>query len=183
MVSQNEVCQNQDHDTSRAGAHSVKFSDSVSTVPKPDGLGTKSTKKRRRRLARRYKPTLPPAAFGELGKLVRNLNAEVAKHAELSRAAKKDPKGFRADLVHLIVKAYPLKRGRPTDPLIDEACELLGHGKTVPTVLRKQIRDWQKLDAYTRYLAAKGLRQAARRRKSGLRNRQPKHPPVMQSNA
>ena len=45
----------------------------------------------------------------------------------------------------------------PSDPPIDKACELVYGGKSVPRVLREQIKNWDTLDAYTRYLAAKGL--------------------------
>ena len=57
-----------------------------------------------------------------------------------------------------------MPRGRPRDPLIDEGCRLMAEGRSTSEVLRNQVRNWAGLDAYTRYLAAKGLRQAARRR-------------------
>jgi hypothetical protein len=150
-------------------------------VPKPSMLSSKdaadsscneSQRKPRRALGHRYKPELPPSAYAELGRLVCRLTSQVAKHPELSRAIKKSPKAFRKDSIHLIVTAFPLKRGRPTDPLLDEACDLVLEGKPIPVVLRQQIKDWHKLDSYTRYLAAKGLRQAASRRQSLRRTKQ-----------
>ncbi|MCX6997895.1 MAG: hypothetical protein NTV49_12605, partial [Kiritimatiellaeota bacterium] len=48
---------------------------------------------------------------------------------------------------------FPLRRGRPPDPLLDEACHMIAQGKSVPQVLRQQIRNWDEVDAYTRYLA------------------------------
>ena len=75
-----------------------------------------------------------------------------------------DLRGFREDLLFAIKRQFPLKAGRPGDPLIDKACELVRQGKSMPRVLREQIKNWDTLDPYTRYLAAKGLRQAVARR-------------------
>ena len=63
-----------------------------------------------------------------------------------------------------------MKAGRPSDPLIDKACELVRGGKSVPRVLREQIKNWDTLDPYTRYLAANGLRQAVGRRERKRRS-------------
>jgi len=63
----------------------------------------------------------------------------------------------------VVKRQFPLKAGRPGDPLIDKACELVRRGKSVMRVLREQIKNWNTLDPYTRYLAAKGLRQAVAR--------------------
>jgi len=68
----------------------------------------------------------------------------------------------------------PLKLGRHGDPLIDRACELVRRGKSVTTVLREQVKVWKQLDPYTRYLAAKGLRQAISRREKQRGKREPK---------
>jgi hypothetical protein len=71
---------------------------------------------------------------------------------------------FRGDLLRAIRAQLQLRRGRRPDPLLDAACDLVKKGKSIPDVLRSQIPTWATLDPYTKYLAAKGLRQAAARR-------------------
>jgi len=88
-----------------------------------------------------------------------------------ARVIASDLVGFRAGLLLALKAAFPLRRGRPADPLLDAACEKVKHGKSVPEVLRSQISAWNKLDPYTRYLAAKGLRQAVARRKRRQKGR------------
>jgi len=75
----------------------------------------------------------------------------------LSTHIMSDLRAFREDLLLAVNRQFPLKAGRPSDPPIDKACELVYGGKSVPRVLREQIKNWDTLDAYTRYLAAKGL--------------------------
>lgn len=143
------------------------------SVPKTDGFGTGATSK----IGSRKTGTrsLPSPACTKLRKLVRQLEVSIDKEADLSRANAQDRKGFRATLIGIIIETFPLKRGRPPDPLIDEACKLLREGKSVPGILREQIKDWATLDKYTRYLAAKGLRQAAARRHKKSGNQRKRH--------
>jgi len=75
-----------------------------------------------------------------------------------------DPKAFKALVIRLFRKHLPLRRGRPNDPRIDTAMRLIAQGKTINEVLRSQISGFEKLDAYGRYLAEKGLRGAIARR-------------------
>ena len=98
---------------------------------------------------------------------------------EFACAIAADPARFREELLRVIRAQFRLRRGRPTDPLLDRACELVKRKKSFPEVLRLQIPDFDSLDPYTRYLAAKGLRQAvARRERRSKRARivQPKCP-------
>ena len=75
-----------------------------------------------------------------------------------------DPRGFKKIVLRLVRRELPPKRGRPNDPQIDSAVQLVQQGKTVKQVLRLQIPGFDKLDTYGRYLAEKGLRAAIARR-------------------
>ena len=73
---------------------------------------------------------------------------------------------FKKQVLKLVRRGLPPRPGRPNDPHLDAACRMIHDGKTVKQVLRVQIRDFDRLDTYGRYLAEKGLRAAiARRRK------------------
>ena len=85
--------------------------------------------------------------------------------AEFARAMNDDPRAFRADLIRAIRAQLRLRRGRHSDPKLDHAYELLRQGQSVAAVLRSQIPAYESLDPYTKYLAERGLRQAAARRK------------------
>lgn len=82
-----------------------------------------------------------------------------------ARAMDTDPRAFRQDLLRAIRAQLRLRRGRRSDPRLDRACELLEQGLSVVGVLSSQISGFELLDPYTRYLAERGLRQAAARRK------------------
>jgi hypothetical protein len=71
---------------------------------------------------------------------------------------------FRADLQAVIRAQFPLRLGRPPDPQLDEAYQMVTQGKSLPQVARTQFSDWDKRDTYERYLLLKGLGQAVRRR-------------------
>ncbi len=109
--------------------------------------------------------------YRKLVRLAANFTASLRREPEFSRAMSADLRGFRGDLLRAIRAQLQLRRGRRRDPLLDEACDLVKHGKSIPDVLRSQIPRWSTLDPYTRYLAAKGLRQAAARRE-----KRPKRP-------
>ena len=130
-----------------------------------DSPGAADARKRRRKQPKRY---LPRKTYNKLAALTAGF-ADMLRHAPdlqpwVISAIPDDLRGFRSDLLALIRAQFPLRRGRPPDPLLDEACHMIAQGKTVPQVLRQQIPNWDEVDAYTRYLAAKGLRQAACRR-------------------
>ena len=78
----------------------------------------------------------------------------------------RDAKAFKKQVIRLIRRELPPRRGRPNDPRLDYAIRMVEQGKTVKDLLRSQIPGFDLLDAYGRYLAEKGLRAAiARRRK------------------
>jgi len=78
----------------------------------------------------------------------------------------RDAKAFKVQVIRLIRRELPPRRGRPNDPRLDYAARMVSQGNTVKNVLRSQIPGFDKLDTYGRYLAEKGLRAAlARRRK------------------
>jgi hypothetical protein len=115
------------------------------------------------------RPTRLPARLYK--KLVRRVSAfadSLRNDLAFSIVISASLRGFRADLLRATKGQFPLRRGRPTDPLIDAACDRVREGNSVPEVLRSQIPNWRKLDPYTRYLAAKGLRQAVARRKKRM---------------
>ena len=110
------------------------------------------------------KPRLPRPAYRKLTQYAIQLADQLNRDGVLSPHIRSDLRAFREDLLFAVKKQFKLKAGRPSDPLIDKACELVRGGKSVPRVLREQIKNWGTLDAYTKYLAAKGLRQAVARR-------------------
>jgi hypothetical protein len=86
-----------------------------------------------------------------------------------------DPRAFKKIVLRLVRRELPPKRGRPNDPQIDAAVRLVQQGRSVKDVLHLQIRGFEKLDTYGRYLAEKGLRAAiARRRKRTTSNDSPR---------
>jgi len=44
--------------------------------------------------------------------------------------------------------ALALKRGRPTDPLLDAVAQMCEQGMSVKEILRHQSRGYDRLDAY-----------------------------------
>jgi hypothetical protein len=81
-----------------------------------------------------------------------------------------DPKALRASVLRLVRREWPLRRGRPNDPRIDAAVHMIEQGKSIKEVLQLQTRNFDKVDAYGRYLAEKGLRTAVTRRRKRTRN-------------
>jgi hypothetical protein len=108
---------------------------------------------------------LPLRSYQRLLRFVATFNESLRREPEFSAAMNADLRAFRAELFKAVRAQLRLRRGRPTDPKLDRACELLKRGKPVAEVLRSQVPGFAKLDPYTRYLLAKGLRQAAARRK------------------
>jgi hypothetical protein len=124
-----------------------------------------SRPRRTRSITRKLrKSRLPRPAYRKLTQYAIQLADELKKDGVLSPHIRSDLRAFREDLLLAVKRQFKLKAGRPSDPLIDKACELVRGGKSVPKVLREQIKNWDTLDPYTRYLAAKGLRQAVARR-------------------
>ena len=135
----------------------------------PDAAGGAAARsggrRRMRPTARKLrKPRLPRSAYRKLTQCAMRLADQLNSDGVLAPHIASDLRGFREDLLFAIKRQFPLKAGRPGDPLIDKACELVRSGKSMPRVLREQIKNWDTLDPYTRYLAAKGLRQAVARR-------------------
>ena len=81
------------------------------------------------------------------------------------------PRDFKKQVLWLIRRQLPPRRGRPNDPQIDAALAMLRQGKTVRQVLRVQVRGFNQLDTYGRYLAEKALRQAVARRRRTVTSR------------
>jgi len=87
----------------------------------------------------------------------------------------RDARGFKKLVIRLVRRELPPRPGRPNDPQIDAAVRLVQQGRSVKDVLHLQIRGFEKLDTYGRYLAEKGLRAAiARRRKRTTSNDSPR---------
>jgi len=102
--------------------------------------------------------------FKYLEALTRDFTEQLQR--EFAQEITSDPKAFKTYLIRLVRRTLPPRRGRPNDPRIDSAMQMIEEGKTVKEVLRSQVPGFDKLDIYGRYLADKGLRAAiARRRK------------------
>ena len=72
----------------------------------------------------------------------------------------RDSRGFKKQVLRLIRRLLPPRRGRPINPKTEAALALWHQGKTVREILRLQIRDFDRLDTWGRMLAEKALRQA-----------------------
>jgi len=77
----------------------------------------------------------------------------------------RDARGFKKQVVTLIRRELPPRRGRPNDPRIDAALQMIQQRKSIKEILRCQIPDFEQMDTYGRYLAEKGLRTAIARRR------------------
>lgn len=132
-------------------------------VPKaPAHISVRAPATRRRR--RPPRAQLPPEIQRQLAHAVVGFTGTLKRNPVFKEAIQADCGAFRAALLVLMRRQFPLKRGPRPDPLLDAACRMAAQGKSVPDVLREQIRDWEKLDPYTRLLASKGLHAAYRRR-------------------
>ena len=83
--------------------------------------------------------------------------------------SEQEPAEFKKQVVRLVRRYLPPRPGRPNDPRIDSAFRMIERGISVKEILRSQIRDFERLDGYGRYLAEKGLRAALARRKRSSR--------------
>jgi hypothetical protein len=123
----------------------------------------------RRHRQKRPKPLVPGPARRKLAALTAEFASGLKADPDLTPALVENPLAFRSELERLVRSQFRLKRGR--DPRLDAACRMVKEqGRTVPEVLRLQVKNFENLDAYTRYLAAKGLRQAVARRAGKTRN-------------
>jgi hypothetical protein len=96
--------------------------------------------------------------------LSRDFAARLRRHC--AKELETDPRGFRERLMRFIRREFQSKRGRPTNPKLDQAARMIEKGTPTREVLRWLVPGLDKVDKYGRYLAAKGLRAAlARRRK------------------
>ena len=101
--------------------------------------------------------------FERLEALTRDFSTQLRR--EFAQEITSDPKAFKTCLIRLVRRTLPPRRGRPNDPRIDTAMQMIEQGRTIKEVLRSQIKDFEKLDTYGRYLAEKGLRAAIGRRR------------------
>ena len=139
---------------------------------------TPESRATRRHRQRPPKPLICTPARHKLAVLVTDFAAGLKADPDLAAALEENPRAFRSDLERLVRSQFRLKRGRRRDPRLDAACRMVKEqGRTVPEVLRLQVKDFEKLDAYTRYLATKGLRQAVARRAGKTRKRRGKKRP------
>ena len=84
---------------------------------------------------------------------------------DFSQEIARNPRDFKKQVLRLVRRTLPPRRGRPNNPHIDTAMRMIEQGKTTKEILRSQITDFEKLDTYGRYLAEKGLRSAIARRR------------------
>ena len=102
-------------------------------------------------------------ATKQLAASVRNFLSTLRR--DFSGEIAHDARGFRKQVLRLVRLGLPPRRGRPCDPRFDAALAMVKQRNTIKEVLRRQIPNFDQLDAYTRYLADKGLRQALARRR------------------
>jgi len=127
-------------------------------------------RERRRKQPKRH---LPPESYNRLAPLTASFAQTLRGDPKLQSVIQSDLKGFRTDLQALIRTEFRLRCGRPPDPLIDDACRMMDHGKSAAQALRVQRPGWDKTDPYLRYLAEKGLRAAKGRRRRKQDAREP----------
>src|SRR5204863_10187265 len=85
---------------------------------------------------------------------------------QFAREIALNPRDFKEQVIRLIRRELPPRRGRPTSPQIEAALAMLRQGKSVRQVLRMQVPGFDQLDTYGRYLMEKALRQAVARRRA-----------------
>jgi hypothetical protein len=77
----------------------------------------------------------------------------------------RNPRDFKKEVIRLIRCELPPRRGRPNDPRLDAAYRMAQQGKSTSEILRSQVPGFETMDAYSRYLAGKGLHAAIARRR------------------
>lgn len=103
-----------------------------------------------------------------LKQTVRQFAASLKRH--FAQELADDPTRFRGQVLEIIRRELPFRRGRRNDPRIDAAWRMIQQGKSPRDVIRLQLPDFDQMDTYGRYLAEKGLRAAiARRRRACAR--------------
>ena len=119
-----------------------------------------------KRFPKKPKRRLPRTEHQVLAKHAATFCDMLRKDPALQALIRSNPRSFRADLQALIRAEFPLRRGRPPDPQLDEAYRMVTEqGKSVSQVARKQFQGWDRRDPYEQYLILRGLRQAVNRRK------------------
>ena len=68
-----------------------------------------------------------------------------------ARELEADPRGFRENVMRLIRRELPSKRGRPTNPRLDDAARMVQQGKAIRDVLRWLIPGFDEVDDYGKY--------------------------------
>jgi hypothetical protein len=102
---------------------------------------------------KKHKRHLPRQAYQVLANLAATFANTLRNHPSLQALIRSNARNFCSDLLGIIRAQFPLRRGRPSDPLLDEAYRMVEQGRSVPQVARIQFPDW------------KGLGQAVRRRR------------------
>src|SRR5579872_4178224 len=111
------------------------------SAPKPLGFGNVATDEtglsalhKRRKVRTGIKRTLPIKVRRKILTHCRSLRKQLEHDADLARVLNVDLRGVRGELLRVIKSVFPLKRGRPNDPYIDQACALVRQGTSVPEV-------------------------------------------------
>jgi hypothetical protein len=154
----------------RAGIEHATIVRQLRNVAKPVIGWTKVTTLSSATLARMQRPNTENIIQRLKGETTNKLEAAALDFtARLKRDFLQDiacnPRDFKNQVLRLVRRTLPPRRGRPNDPCIDAALRMVERGNSVKEVLRSQIADFEKLDAYGRYLAEKGLRAAIARRR------------------
>jgi hypothetical protein len=118
------------------------------------------------RIGKLRKPTSAQHIEQTISEFVSELRSRFREQSE------RDPAGFKKQVVKLVRRHLPPRPGRPNDPRIDSAVQMVQQGSTVKEVLYSQIPGFKNLDSYGRYLAEKGLRTAIARRRTASSNLQ-----------
>jgi hypothetical protein len=104
--------------------------DGVTDICGPGDTGrtvTRFSRPRRTRSAARKlrKPRIPRPAYRKLTQYAMQFADQLKKDGVLSPHIRSDLRAFREDLLLAVKRQFKLKAGRPGDPLIDKACELV----------------------------------------------------------
>src|SRR5437879_3907850 len=74
---------------------------------------------------------------------------------DFAQEISRDPRNFKKRVLALVRCDLPLRPGRPKNPRLDAAFQLVKQGRSIKDVLGLQIPGFVEMDAYGRYLAGK----------------------------